>query len=126
MPTNERACYNNRLRAVLGVWKPIHIAAVCDYPLAIMDASTFDPDHQTLLHRHYSFFDFHQLGGGIAHSPDQKWFYYPFQTPDEVLVFHQYSRDRFFANPHTAFYNRSCPPGTERRQSVEIRLFIYF
>ena len=40
---------------------------------------------------------FSGLGGGIAFHPKQRWYYYPFMTTKEVLVFHQYSEDTFFA-----------------------------
>ena len=63
-------------------------------PLAVMDASTFKTADQILNYIHINFiaFTFHNLNGGITHSPDQKWYYYPHQKTNEVLVFHQYSK----------------------------------
>ena len=51
---------------------------------------------------------------------------YPFQNTREVLIFHQYSKGKFFANPHTSFLNRNCPEDTETRMSVEMRLALFF
>ena len=117
-----------KLGVLLGVWKPLTPAKICDFPLAIMDASTFDPEQLTKneLHINFGFFTFHNLNGAISYSPKQKWSYYSFQTPREVLVFHQYSKNRFLANPHTSFLNTNCPPGSAKRVSVEMRLGLYF
>ena len=59
-----------------------------------MDARTFHPDNQIPMsyHMNFLFFTFHNLGGAISHSPEQKWYYYSMQSTSEVLVFHQYSK----------------------------------
>ena len=119
---------NGTFGVMLGVWKPIHPAAVCDHPLAVMDARTFHPDNQSPnnLHLGFGFFTFNNLNGAISYSPDQKWFYYSFQTTKEVLVFHHYSKDKWLSNPHTSFLNKNCPEGTESRISVELRVALFF
>jgi len=118
---------NDTLGVFLGVWKPI-TPKVCDNPLAIMDASTFYPEYHSLnrLHINFGVLTFHNLNGAIAFDPRQKWYYYPFQTTKEVLIFHQYSNGKFFANPHTSFNNVNCPENTESRMSVEMRLALFF
>ena len=118
----------SKLGVLLGVWKPIFPEKVCDHPLAIMDARTFKEDYQAINEVSFTFGDINLnfLGGGIAHEPGQKWYYYPFQTTKEVLVFHQYSKDRFFANPHTSFFNKNCPKDTPNRKSVEFRVALFF
>ena len=59
-----------------------------------MDARTFEPKNQILNYLHINMiaFIYNNLNGGITFSPTQKWFYYSRQTPQEVLVFHQYSK----------------------------------
>ena len=59
-----------------------------------MDARTFQPDNQIPLSYHMNLLltTFHNLGGSISYSPDQKWYYYSRQSTSEVLVFHQYSK----------------------------------
>ena len=98
---------DSSLRVLLGLWKPL-IPAVCDHPLAVMDATTFHPENlqKNLLHINFGIFTFHNLNGAISYSPGQRWAYYSFQTVREVLVFHQFSRDRWMANPHTSLLNR--------------------
>ena len=120
--------HDGKLGVVLGVWKPLHPSAICDYPLAVMDARTFDPEHQSKNKFHISlgFLTFQNLMAVSSYSPRQKWAYYSFQTPREVLIFHQYSKNRFFANPHTSFHNKNCPEGWGTRISVEMRLNLFF
>ena len=125
----EENSETEKLKVLLGVWIPIlPDSTVCDNPLAMMDARTFDGEHQTISETHinFGFLMFHNLGGGIAFNPKQRWYYYPFMTNKEVLVFHQYSEDRFFANPHTSFANRNCPKDTANRVSAEMRLALFF
>lgn len=114
--------------SLLGIWKPVLMSnPVCDHPLAVMDARTFSPQDEDLypLHINFGVFVFHNLNGAIQHHPDQKLYYYPFQTETEVVVFHQYSKGRFFANPHTSFVNSNCPEGYESRVSVEMRAAVF-
>ena len=116
-------------KVLLGVWKPLNHNSICDFPLAVMDARTIDPSDICLVKNTINFlwmFKFKNLAGGIAFNPAQKWYYYPFQTNKEVLVFHQYSKDKHFVNPHTSFFNSNCPEGTEWRMSVEFRCALYF
>ena len=118
-----------KLKVMLGIWIPIRPnCTVCDNPLAVMDARTFDSEHQTISKQHINFliFMFNNLASGIAFDKRQRWYYFPFMTTKEVLVFHQYSEDRFFANPHTSFNNRNCPKDSESRLSAEMRVALFF
>jgi len=119
---------NSRLGVLLGIWKPLKPEKVCDFPLALMDARTFDNEHQSLNKLHVSLGPtiFHNLNGAVSYSPHQKWYYYSFQSTREVVFFHQYTRDTFFVNPHGSFLNKNCPEGTEKRTSVEVRVALFF
>jgi len=118
-----------KLGVLLGIWKPIHPSKVCDHPLAVMDARTYHPEHERPYQLHIDFlaFTFHNLNGAIVHDAEQQWWYYSFQTTEEVLIFTQYTRGKHFANPHTSFENPNCPPESVfPRQSVELRAGIFF
>merc|ERR1712107_818550 len=78
------------------------------------------------LHINFMAFTFHNLNGAIVHDPMQRFYYYFYQTTREVLIFQQFSRDSFFANPHTTFNNPNCPTGLEQRVPVEMRVALYF
>jgi len=119
---------DEEFKILLGLWKPIGPAEVCDFPLALIDASTFHPEDEVIYKVHFDlgFAKINQLSGMVSHSPNHRWAYYPFQSTREVLIFHGYSKDRFFANPHTSFHNKNCPKGTDKRASVEMKLALYF
>jgi len=119
---------DEKLGVMLGVWKPIQPDQICDLPLAIMDARTFEPGNQILYYVHFNFLfmTIDNLNGAISYNPNQKWYYYARQTTREVLVFHQYTKGNWKANPHTAFQNKNCPKDTEPRISAEIRVALYF
>lgn len=125
----EHDTEDEELGALLGVWKPAHMSTpVCDKPLLLMDASTFSADEERPYEVHIDFMvaNLHNLNGAITYSPRQKLYYYPFQTTREVLVFHQYSRGRHFANPHGSFLNPNCPSDSQPRISVEMRVGLFF
>jgi len=121
---------NEKLGVMLGLWKPLYPKQVMDYPLAVMDASTFEPENQILYHLHMNLgvTTFNNLNGAISYNPAQKWYYFSKQSTTEVLVFHQYSKGKWWANPHTSFLNKNCPRGTEdqERISAELRVALYF
>lgn len=119
---------DEEVTALLGIWKPVLMSnPVCDHPLTVMDARTFKPQHEDPypIHINFGVFTLHSLNGAIRHHPRQKWYYYPSQTEEEVLVFHQYSKGRFFANPHSSFVISNCPEGYESRVSVEMRAAVF-
>jgi len=119
-----------KLGVMLGLWVPLYPQQVMDYPLAVMDARTFNPENQILynLHMNLIFTTFNNLNGAISYSPSQAWYYYSRQSTSEVLVFHQYSKGRWMCNPHTSFLNKNCPRGTEdqERISAELRVALFF
>ena len=143
-PVNERAMEQTILlgrnnsedeefRIMLGIWKPVNMnTPVCDHPLAVMDSRTFTPamERPFDLHMDFGSFTLHNLNGAVTHHPDQRWYYYPNQTTEEVLVFRQYTHQghghKRLANPHSSFSNPHCPPGMDPRMSVELRCCLFF
>jgi len=51
---------------------------------------------------------------GIAFHPDQRWYYFPHLTPDEVLIFVQYDTRREEAHLRTVFHSAAWDPTTRR------------
>ncbi|CAE7850801.1 aclN, partial [Symbiodinium microadriaticum] len=69
----------------------------------------------------------------LAHDGDQRWYYYPDMTVDEVLVFksfqyfkRQEGRPELNTCFHTAFEDPTAPPNAEPRQSAEYRVRVWF
>jgi len=67
----------------------------------------------------------------IAYNEDQRWYYYPDMTVDEVLVFKTFQYFKHQSGPelntcfHTAFQHPDAPPGAEERHSCEYRVRIW-
>ncbi|KAL7470478.1 hypothetical protein ACHAXS_010721, partial [Conticribra weissflogii] len=116
------------LSVLLGIWKPIYINnPVCDHPLAVMDGRTFHRNQEVPhpIHINFGIFTFHNLNGGVKYNESQKWYYYPFQKEEEVLVFTQYTKDDYFCTPHGSFENPNCPEDYDTRVSVEMRAAVF-
>ncbi|CAE7417496.1 aclN [Symbiodinium sp. CCMP2592] len=69
----------------------------------------------------------------LAHDSDQRWYYYPDMTVDEVLVFKSFQyfksqegRPELKTCFHTAFEDPTAPPDAEARQSAEYRVRVWF
>jgi hypothetical protein len=112
-----------RIRQI-NVWRPI-VGPVERSPLALADASTISPDD--LFATDHVFPE--RIGEiyHLAYSPEQRWFYAPRMTRDEVLLIKGWdSLDQGPARftPHTAFELpdtlRSAPP----RESIETRTLV--
>jgi len=119
----------------IGFWKPIQMAnPVLDFPLALMDASTFDtkddccPQEVEMSHMdNGKRVSFKNLNGAIKYSEKQRWYYYPEMTNEELLVFTHLAANASHANPHTSFRHPSAPTDAstfQKRQSMETRCYI--
>lgn len=135
--TREQEALTGRLdtdeeevRKVIGVWKPIHMSGqpVYDHPLAVMDASTFQPSQERPFHLYLDLvgFTLHNLNAVLIANPKQKLYYYPYQTEEEILVFTQYSKGKFHCNPHSSFLVPNRPEKYETRQSIEMRAAVFY
>jgi len=66
----------------------------------------------------------------LAHNEQQRWYYYPDMTPDEVLVFKLFQLKKeeqpqpYRACFHTAFEDPTAPADAQPRQSCEHRVSI--
>lgn len=81
----------------------------------------------------YGFAPKGQHNMGIKFNPNQKWYYYPDMTTEEVLVFRQFHYEKGWEAPykkintvfHTAFQNPSAPKDAEKRCSSEYRVSVW-
>lgn len=112
--------------AVIQAWRPITGPVLRD-PLAICDAKSLAPQDLIPAERRHA-----ERVGEIYHvapNPEQRWFYVPEMTPDEMLIFKCYDslrdgRARFTA--HGSFEHPDTPEGVPPRESIEIRTFAFF
>lgn len=65
----------------------------------------------------------------IAYNPSHRWFYFPYMTRNEALVFKVFDSDasagvRFTA--HTSFDDPTTLPDAKIRESIEMRAFAFY
>jgi hypothetical protein len=112
--------------AFVNVWRPISASAE-RFPLAAADARSIPQRDFVAVDMIYG-----DRTGEIYHaiySSGQRWFYFANMGPDEVMLlkcFDSASDGRARYTAHTGFPNPFAPPGTPRRQSIEVRTILSF
>ena len=108
----------------VNVWRPIR-GPVERSPLALADASSVRPGD--LVATDQVFPD--RVGEiyHLAYHPQQRWYYAPRMTRDEVLLIKGWDslddgRARF--TPHSAFEDPNTPEGAAPRESIEVRTLV--
>ena len=112
--------------AIIQVWRPIQ-DVIEQQPLAICDARTIAAGDLIAAERRHP----NRVGETyhIAHNPDHRWFYVPEMKRNEALVFKTYEsatdgRARFTG--HTSFDDPNSRSGAAPRESIEVRLLVFF
>jgi hypothetical protein len=114
----------------LNFWRPLS-ATAHDNPLAVCDARTvsakdlLEVDVYGYGAENYSW---HEIGietFSVSISDQQRWYYYPELTPDDVLVIKSYDSDGVIGTtcPHASFTHPQ-PQGVARR-SIELRVLCF-
>lgn len=112
--------------SVVNVWRPI-ASPVQESPLAVCDAQSIaftDLVPLDLVYRD-------RVGEtyAITYNPSHRWFYFPQQQRDEVLLIKCFDsaedgRARFAA--HSAFDDPTSPANAPPRESIELRTFVFY
>ncbi len=110
----------------VNVWRPIR-GPVKRSPLAVLDASSLDPDDLIGTDMVYP-----GRTGEIYHlafNPAQRWLYFPEMEREEAIVIKGYDsrtdgRARF--TPHTAFDDPNTRADDPPRESIEVRTLAFF
>lgn len=112
--------------AIINLWRPID-HPVETAPLALCDARTVTP--QDLVATDLVYPDKVGEVYSFTYNPQHRWYYYPRQQPDEVLLLKIYdSRTDGTARltAHTAFDDLTAPPDAIPRRSIELRTLVFF
>ena len=107
----------------VNVWRPI-VGPVQRSPLALADASTVVP--RDLIATDQLFPNRTGEIYHLAHNPDQRWYYAPEMTPDEVLLIKGWDSQadgRAQFTPHTAF-PLPAQDNAPARESIEVRAIV--
>eukprot|EP00931_Biecheleriopsis_adriatica_P078127 TRINITY_DN51597_c0_g1_i1.p1 TRINITY_DN51597_c0_g1~~TRINITY_DN51597_c0_g1_i1.p1 ORF type:complete len:361 (-),score=58.59 TRINITY_DN51597_c0_g1_i1:19-1101(-) len=118
---------------VLNFWRPVlpMKGPVKKHPLAVCDPRTVKFEDIVPISIRWDELGYVRMLT-LAHDPEQKWYYYPDMTTDEVLVFKSFQYFKSQAGPelntcfHTAFEHPQAPPNAEARQSSEYRVRVWF
>jgi len=107
----------------INVWRPIK-GPVQRSPLALADASSIAPDD--LIATDQVFADRTGEIYHLAHDPDQRWFYAPRMTRDEVILIKGWDSldDRARFTPHGAVPLPGTPKDAPARESIEVRTLV--
>jgi hypothetical protein len=114
----------------LNFWRPLS-ASVDDHPLAVCDARTVSPKDLRETHvfgygaENYSWHDIGIETFSVSASDEQRWYYYPGMTPDDVLVFKSFDSEGVIGNtcPHASFAHPDAQGGP--RRSIELRVLCF-
>jgi hypothetical protein len=111
----------------VNVWRSIN-GVVRQLPLAFMDARSLEFDD--LVRTEIRYHDSGHVGEiyGVRHRPEQRWYYFPEMTGDQVALIKGFdSRTDGVARftPHTAFSLPSHDPSAPPRESIEVRTFAF-
>ncbi|GAW20398.1 hypothetical protein ANO14919_099040 [Xylariales sp. No.14919] len=112
---------------VLNVWRPIN-GTVEDWPLAVMDYRSVQ---HTDIHPTNIFKERHERMGqtvSINYNRDQKWFYLPNQSTNEVTIIKIWDSKEDAAKlcPHGAFPHPDADTEAKPRESLEVRCLVFY
>lgn len=112
--------------AFINVWRSISEEPIQRMPLACCDEKTVKEEERFL----YLLMFPNRTGENysLKYADQHKWYYYPRQTKDEVLVFKVFDKAtdgvRFVF--HTAFEEPNTPADAPARVSIEVRTIAFF
>ena len=112
--------------AIVNFWRPIG-EPVQSWPLALCDARSIATSDLVVTDHKYR--DWTGETYSFLYSERHRWFYYPRQRRDEVLLLKIYDSQtdgtaRLTA--HTAFEDPTTPPDAPPRRSIEVRTLLFF
>ena len=125
LPAEEAARRLKKRYAFINVWRPI-AGPLEEAPLALADARSLQPSDlipSDLIYRD-------RVGEtyAIAWRPQQRWFYFPRMSRDEVVLIKCYDSDPAKAklSAHTAFDDPTAPAHPRPRESIEVRTIAFW
>ncbi|KAI0344585.1 hypothetical protein BDW22DRAFT_1427275 [Trametopsis cervina] len=113
---------------IINLWRPISHPA-WDWPLALCDYSTIDI-HKDFVPTTLKYDDRDGEILSVLYSPNHKWKYLKGMEPDEFVLIKCFdSRNdgkTSVLTPHSAFKDPTTPEGAPHRESIEVRLLVFY
>jgi hypothetical protein len=112
--------------AINNLWRPIR-GPVLESPLTLCDAQSLAAENLIASDLRYP--DRTGETYGVTYNPDQRYYYFPKMQADEAVLIRCYDSalqgaQRFSA--HTGFDDPTTPPDAPRRESLEVRMLVFF
>ena len=112
--------------AINNLWRPIR-GPVLDSPLTLCDASSLAQENLIASDLRYP--DRTGETYAVTYNPNQRYYYFPKMLADEAVLIRCYDSSlsgaaRFSA--HTGFDDPTTPPGAPPRESLEVRMLVFF
>ena len=126
LPADEAESLLQKRFGIIQVWRSI-APRVESEPLAMCDGRSIPEVGFIRNERRYR--DRTAETYHIAYNPAHRWYYFPYMTRDEALVFKVFDSDasagvRFTA--HTSFDDPTTAPDAKIRESIEMRAFAFY
>ncbi|KAI0743493.1 hypothetical protein C8Q80DRAFT_1181503 [Daedaleopsis nitida] len=113
---------------IINLWRPISHPAH-DLPLALCDYSSVDRATD-LVRITLKYPDFDGQTFGVKYNPNHRWKYLRGMEPEELVLIKCYDskNDGVTADftPHTAFEDPSTPKDAPHRESIELRVLVFY
>ena len=112
--------------AINNLWRPIR-GPVLDSPLTLCDAQSLSEEN--LIASDLKYPDRTGETYAVTYNPSQRYYYFPKMQADEAVLIRcydsaQHGAARFSA--HTGFDDPTTPPGAPPRESLEVRMLVFF
>jgi hypothetical protein len=126
LPPDEARERLEKRHAIVNFWRPISYP-VQNWPLAMCDAQSIAPSD--LIPTDLVYPDKVGETYSFRYNPAHRWYYFPDQAPDEVLllkIFDSRTDGTARLTAHTAFDDPASPPGALPRRSIELRTLVFW
>jgi len=126
LPPDEAEAKLKKRYGSMNVWRPL-VGPVETAPLAVCGWDTLREKDLLVAERRYQ----DRLGGvlHLTYNPDQRWYYFPKMTRDEVVLlkcFDSLEDGTAKWTCHGSFQPPNIPPNAKPRQSIEIRTLYFY
>lgn len=118
---------------MLNLWRSIDLENnIQVMPLAVLDMTslTFDDMVAADAWGGASSQQQHLVSYRLAYNPEQRWYYFPEMTPDEMLIFKQYDTRQVDPTLRQVYHGAINVPGTPEnaplRHTIEVRVLALF
>jgi len=126
-PTDAPALLRRRFQ-IINLWRPISHAAY-DWPLALCDYRSVDTK-EDLVPTTLRYPDRDGETLGVKYNPNHKWKYVRGMEPDEFVLIKCFDSktddNTAILTPHTAFDDPTTPKDAKLRESIELRLLVFY